>query len=158
MWVVIGAWGLSLKIRKGWFTFSCKNRYRFRICFKLRDVLSFRIIRYIKVRLKWFWLTYCLFNGFIGSGTTFEQSCSSHDLIKSPACRSVSDLVQLFKPAERVFSDDDLPRSSPACRSVSNLVKLFEHRDKSLNELHNLHSQKSKTTANFSLENFLNRL
>ena len=137
--------------------------YRFRICFKFRDVwqfedwLSYRIIRYIKVRFKWFWLTYCLFNGFIGSGTTFEQSCSSHDLIKSPACRSVSDLVQLFKPAERVFSDDDLPRSSPACRSVSNLVKLFEHRDKSLNALDNLQSQKSKTPANFSMENFLNQ-
>ena len=94
------------------------------------------------------------FNGFTGSGTAFVESCTSPDLIKSPACRSVSDLVQLFKPAERIFSDDDLPRSSPACRSVSNLVKLFEHRDKSLNALDNLQCQKSKSTANFSLENF----
>ena len=70
----------------------------------------------------------------------------------------MSDLVQLFKPAENVFSDDDLSRSSPACRSVSDLVKLFEHREQSLNVLGNLQSQKSNSSANFSMDNFYLRI
>ena len=55
---------------------------------------------------------------FVGNG--------GHSLVKSPACRSVSDLVQLFKPVETTDRDDDLKRSSPACHSVSDLIKLFE--------------------------------
>lgn len=94
------------------------------------------------------------FNGFTGSGTFVDSS--GHNLIKSPACRSVSDLVQLFKPVG-IENRDDLKRSSPACRSVSDLVKLFEPREKSLSTC-NLNTQNSKSTFRLTMENLTLRI
>ena len=83
------------------------------------------------------------FNGFTGSDTFVESSGPIS--IKSPACRSVSDLVQLFKPAV-IVDRDDLRRSSPACRSVSDLVKVFEQsNNKSLSFCNLSSNQKIKT-------------
>ena len=65
-----------------------------------------------------------LYGIFIGMG--------GHSLLKSPATRSVSDLVQLFTPVETMVRDDLKPTSA-ACRSVSDLIKLFEQGDKNLN-------------------------
>ena len=94
------------------------------------------------------------FNGFTGSDSFVDGS--GHNLIKSPACRSVSDLVQLFKPVE-IVNRDDLKQSSPACRSVSDLVKLFEPHEQSLSA-RNLSTQNSKSTFGLTMENHTLRI